>query len=357
LDCLENWALPLDQPGSRAEVLRLARERVRSCAAFWQSQGVDLSGYTTQENADDVDALREALGYEQVNLYGASYGSHLALATIKRHEAHVARAVIALVEGPDHTLKLPGNVQKHLERLEALVQIDPSLRVAIPSLLELMHTVLERLKSEPITVEVCDEKSREPVQVCLGRFDLEWVTANGLGSREFLAHLPARYAYMARGDFSWLAAEVLKLRRSWIGNVMSYVMDCASGASAERTLRIQREAPETLLGTMMDFPFPEICDTCGNPDLGPAFRAPFTSQVPTLFLSGSLDGRTPPSNAEEVRAGFSHSHHLIVENGAHSDETLEAPGVAETVLDFLQGKPVRLTEAKLPFAFISVAER
>jgi len=54
----------------------------------------------------DVDALREALRYEQVNLYGASYGSHLALATIKRHEAHIARAVIALVEGPDHTLKL-----------------------------------------------------------------------------------------------------------------------------------------------------------------------------------------------------------------------------------------------------------
>ena len=36
LDCLENWALPLDQPGSRAEVLHLARERMRSCAEFWQ---------------------------------------------------------------------------------------------------------------------------------------------------------------------------------------------------------------------------------------------------------------------------------------------------------------------------------
>src|SRR5258707_2715824 len=357
LDCLENWALPLDQPGSRAEVLRLARERMRSCAEFWQRQGVDLSGYTTEENAGDVDALREALGYEQVNLYGASYGSHLALATIKRHEAHIARAVIALVEGPDHTLKLPSNVQKHLEHLQALVQTDPRLRVAIPNLLELMSTVLERLKVEPVTVEVRDEKSGKLVQVCLGSFDLQWVTANGLGSRQFLAHLPARYDAMARGDFSWLAGEVLMLRRSWIGNAMSYVMDCASGASAERVLRIQMEAPETLLGTMIDFPFPEICDACGNPDLGPTFRAPFTSEVPVLFLSGSLDGRTPPSNAEEVRAGFSHSQHLIVENGAHGDETLEAPGVPESMIDFLKGKPESLTEAKLPFTFIPLAER
>jgi hypothetical protein len=81
------------------------------------------------------------------------------------------------------------------------------------------------------------------------------------------------------------------------------------------------------------------------------------SEVPVLFLSGSLDGCTPPSNAEEVRAGFSHSQHLIVENGAHGDEKLEAPGVPETMIDFLKGNPVSLTEAKLPFTFIPVAER
>ncbi len=357
LDCLENWALPFDHPGSRVEVLRLAQERVRSCAEFWQRQGVDLSGYTTEENADDVDALREALGYEQVHLYGASYGSHLALTTIKRHEAHIARAVIALVEGPDHTLKLPSNIQKHLERLHALVQNDPRLSVTIPDLPGLMHSVLERLKVEPVTVEVMDEKSGKPVQERMGSFDLQWVTANGLGSQQFLAHLPARYHAMAQGDFSWLAGEVLMLRKSWIGNAMSYVMDCASGASSERTLRIQMEASETLLGAMTDFPFPEICDACGNPDLGPAFRTSFMSEVPVLFLSGSLDGRTPPSNAEEVRAGFSHSHHLIVENGTHGDETLGAPGVTETVVDFLKGNPISFIEAKLPFTFTPIAER
>ena len=357
LDCLENWELPLDQPGSHADVLRLGRERMRSCAEFWQRQGVDLSGYTTEENADDVDALREALRYEQVNLFGASYGSHLALASIKRHEARIARAVIAMVEGPDHTLKLPGTIQKQLEQLHILVQSDPRLGVVIPDLLGLMHTVFERLEAEPITVAVTDEKSGEPVQVCLGKFDVQWVTANGIGSRQFLAHLPARYYAMAHGDFSWVAGEVFALRKAWIGNAMSYVMDCASGASAERARHIQMEAQETLLGALIDLPFPEICDVWGNPDLGQAFRSPFTSEVPVLFLSGSLDGRTPPSNAEEVRAGFSHSHHLIVENGAHGDETLAAPGITAAIVDFLKGNPVSLMEAKLPFAFIPVAER
>src|SRR5262249_36342248 len=108
------WDLPLDEPGSREEYAAVARERSRATIAFWHERGVDLNGYTTVESADDVDAVRAALGAETMHLYGASYGSHLTLATIKRHHAKIARAVIPLVEGPDHTVKLPSNTQKQL---------------------------------------------------------------------------------------------------------------------------------------------------------------------------------------------------------------------------------------------------
>ena len=56
-----------------------------------------------------------------------------------------------------------------------------------------------------------------------------------------------------------------------------------------------------------------------HPDLGPDFRAPVESRVPTLFISGSLDGRTPTANAHEVLRGFPDARHLIVENGGHGD--------------------------------------
>lgn len=355
LDCLERWELPVEQPGSREDTLRRMVERCRVSAAYWRQQGVDLSGYTTQESADDINDLRIALGAEQVSLYGASYGSHLALATLKRHEAHIARVIVALVEGPDHTLKLPATIQRHLIHLAELVQADPHLSRAIPDFLALMRGVLQQLEQKPVTVEVKDGITGQMVSVGISTFDLQMLTASGLGSRRFLAGLPARYHAMARGDFSWAASKILEQRRDWVGNAMTYMMDCASGASPERLARIQREVPETLLEDLINFPFPEINAAWDAPDLGADFREPVSTAVPTLFVSGTLDARTPISNAEEVRAGFSASHHIIIEGAAHATaELVEAEGVTEAMLAFLQGHSVQLERTTLPFAFTPV---
>ena len=96
---------------------------------------------------------------------------------------------------------------------------------------------------------------------------------------------------------------------------MAFMTDCSSGASVERRRRIQRELRETLLENAADIVFPDVCDSWGNPDLGRSFRAPVKSNIPVLFISGTLDERTPVSSAEEVRKGFRNSKHLIIEGG------------------------------------------
>jgi pimeloyl-ACP methyl ester carboxylesterase len=358
LDCLESWDLPLDRPASCEEVLQVGREKARNCVDFWRQQGVDLTGYTTVESADDIEDLRKALGYDTLNLYGASYGSHLALATIRRHGAHISRAIIAMVEGLDHTLKLPSSIQQHMEQLNALVKADSYWQSRIPDLPELMQSVLERLEREPVTATVTDRRSKEQVQICVGKFDLQWLTTRDLCTQSFIAKLPTRYYAMAQGDFSWLGTRMLSYRRERIGNAMSYMMDGASGVSPERYARIQREAPQTLFGDLINFPFPDIAAAWESPDLGPAFRAPFTSGVPALFLSGTLDARTPVSNAEEVRAGFPHSQHIIVEGATHSTpEIVQAPGITDAMLNFLRGQAITLTQSVIPFTFIHGTER
>ena len=352
LDCLERWNLPLDQPGDRRAFLHQAGERSLEAATFWRDRGVDLSGYTTLESADDIDALRHALGLDQICLYGASYGSHLALATLRRHGAHIARAIIALVEGPDQTIKLPGNIQHHLQTLARLVEADHQLRSAIPDLLAMMRTTLERLERQPAEVVVVDRETSDQVKVVAGKFDLQLITARGLGDLRFLQQLPRRYAAMSRGDYSWLAEEVLKSRRSFLGNAMSYCMDSASGASAERMEHVARQAPLTLLEDVMDLPFPYISSAWEMPDLGPEFRSPITTDVPVLFISGSLDGRTPPSNVEELGNGFANSRHIIVRGGTHSSPKLVAvPAIRAAMSAFLLGEAVPDPQAEIPFAF------
>ena len=73
-------------------------------------------------------------------------------------------------------------------------------------------------------------------------------------------------------------------------------------------------------------------------NLGQEFRTPIWSPVAALFLSGSLDSETPPSNAEEVRWGFPNSTHIIVEYGFH--ETLPSRQVQDVVIDFFSGLDV-----------------
>ncbi|MGH2388966.1 MAG: alpha/beta hydrolase, partial [Chloroflexota bacterium] len=197
-----------------------------------------------------------------------------------------------------------------------------------------------------------DDRTGRSVSIAMGTFDLKLVTAQGIGSRGFTSKLPARYAAMVRGDFSWLAEEVLRQRRAWFGNAMTYVMDCASGLSPERAERVRQEMAESLLGDLVDFPFPDICTAWGVTDLGPDFRAPVHADVPALFISGTLDGRTPASNAEEVGAGFPHSRHLIVEGASHAtSELATAPGVQEAMVAFLAGHPVTIAHTMIPFAF------
>src|SRR4030095_126204 len=153
LTCREKLNYPLDKPLERQELLRLYLEQSRACAQYWRSQGVDLSAYNTNENADDVEALRKALNIPKLNIFGTSYGTHLSLALIRRHAENLNRAVIAGIEGPDHTYKLPSNVQTNLEQVAQIYKADPNIGKAIPDFLGLMQTLLDRLERQPVAVE------------------------------------------------------------------------------------------------------------------------------------------------------------------------------------------------------------
>jgi len=72
----------------------------------------------------------------------------------------------------------------------------------------------------------------------------------------------------------------------------------------------------------------------GTPVLGPEFRQPVRTGVPTLFVSGTLDSNTPPMQAEDVRKGFSRSWHLVLRNGGHED-CLWNPTAINAIASFL----------------------
>lgn len=345
LGCYDRLALPLDVPPTREAAIKELRENAKSCKSYWRDiQRVDLAGYNTNESADDLEDLRKALGVEQISLWSISYGTHLAFATMRRHPKSIHRAILAGTEGPDHTYKLPSNIQKHLEDLAGVIKADPVAGKEIPDFLGLMKTVFDRLDAQPETVEVTDPRTKLKVKVIVNKFVLQFLIANNIGTT-VTARFPALLLRASKGDFSNPAQVWLNQSRSEIGSAMSYMMDCASGQTAARREQIAREAKGTLLEDFSNFPFPEICEEWNAPDLGDGFRAPLRSDVPVLFISGTLDARTPVSNAEEYRKGFPNSTHIIIEGAVHSDPLfLSSPKIKEGMMEFLRGQPVTTTK-------------
>lgn len=314
--------------------------------------GIDLPAYNTNENAEDLDALRIALGIERVRLWAHSYGTHLALAFIRRHEAAVDKVILGGINGPDHRWRLPADADRLFARLNLLLQADPRWAGRIPDLAALVRQVLSRLDEKPVAINV-RIASDKTVTVNIGKLDVQVFTALQLGDIDFIRAIPGLFYGMANNNFSTPAAILLALKALEIGPAMRYTMHCASGVSAERLARIDTEKDTALLGDAVNFPFnnSRVCEAWRAGDLGPDFRAPVRSSVPALFVSATLDGRTSLEDAAEVRSGFPNSYSVVLENGSHGRIFSVSPELTRVMLDFLTDKTVSDQTISLPFSF------
>ncbi len=357
LSRLSSEPLPPDVFADKDLALRIFSERVKTTADYFRSQGVDILAYNTIESANDVDDLRKALGAEKVNLVGFSYGTHLGLACIRYHGAHLNRVVLIGTEGPDHTDKLPGTADQSLQHLSKIVARDPELGNRIPDLFALLKRVLDRFEKEPVTIRI-NQNSSKPIDVKVGKFGLQFLIMRDLGDSNDLPVFPAWFYTMDKGDYRILARFVERRYNQFGGGMqlMSVVMDASSGCSKTRRQQIEKEAKSALLGDTVNFPFPGVGDILGNPDLGETYRSPLKTQVPTLFFSGTFDNNTPSFQTDEVRRFFKISTHLIVENAGHESMLVDAK-VQQTMVDYLGGRDVSQVKIALPpLKFLAIPE-
>ncbi|MCK9488821.1 MAG: alpha/beta hydrolase [Xanthomonadales bacterium] len=330
------------RPLQREVALAALSDTAARCIAHWRDEGVDLAAYTSAESAADLDDLRRALGVPKISLWGMSYGSHLALASLRLHAAGIERVVLIGVEGPDHTLKLPLAADTLLADLSVFAR-----EQGFDDLTDMTGRVLARLRQEPGQGRSLMHRGRE---VTLGAFDAQLAIAAALGRRSTQQMLPLSLRTADQGDYDLLATLVLAVRDQ-LGQfrAMPLAMELASGHSPHRRALAQAQAHDSLFGDALNFPFPMIGDGLGLIDLGEAFRAPLHSDVPALLVSGTLDGRTPPANAQALLPGFSAAAHLRVANASHDHELwLGNPDIAAHIAGFLAGRQV--SDAELDVA-------
>ncbi len=337
--CVNAPPFGADTPLTRANIVAFQRAALTRCFDVWEQGGVDIDGYTTLENAHDIEDLRRALGARRVNLWGISYGSHLGLAVMKYHPATVGRAVLSGIEGLDQTIKRPALTDKVFAHVQEIIDADPAARALYPDLAGMMRRVHAKLNANPATVSYTPAGATAPVSVTFDGFAVQLLVSSMTADPAGFARVPLMYRALDSGQYDEIAPLVNSLRQQFAAfRGMPEAMDLASGATAARLALTNREAETSLLGDALNFPMPHVMGVRPQIDLGDDFRAPFRSDIPALFISGTLDGRTYPDEAAEETKGFSNRRRLIVENGGHNIYEADKR-VADAVVAFFKGEP------------------
>ncbi|MEM9929873.1 MAG: alpha/beta fold hydrolase, partial [Bacteroidota bacterium] len=342
------WAFDPGTPMTEAAVRPIIQQATQEAAAFFREQGSDLSAYNSNASADDLNDLRQALGAEKLNLWSISYGSHLALTTLKRHEQHLDRIILAGVEGYDHTVKLPADQQALLETIDAQLKANPTTASIYPDFLGDMKRLLDKVSTSPAIIKGKHPMTGDEVPVAIGRLEMQLLISWSLGGPESFRELPLMVQQMLNGNYSGVSNYAFYTKAGRFQG-MSLGMDLASGISKERRARLKAQKTTTLLGDAINFPYLHQYDALPELDAGADFRAPYPSKIPVLCISGTLDGRTPPGNAKETLKHLPNGRHLIVEGAGHSDPLfLSSPRILEIMEAFLKGKKIDNEKITLP---------
>jgi pimeloyl-ACP methyl ester carboxylesterase len=330
--CSKPWQFPTDVAATEESINRSLEAALGACAAEWRAKGVTLEAYNTADNASDVADLIRALGPGKARIVGISYGTFLGFALLRDHGRIVERAVFAGTEGPDHTVKLPTQADPVLKGLSARFAHRGAERWDFE---QSVRRVFAKLAKAPAAAAV-DGGNTEAVSL----YDAQVVTSFLMATSPNAERLPDLFKAMERGDFSGMAKMVLFVRRFYGAlPAMPYAMDAASPVSPARTALAERLAKRSLFNNAVNFPSADLTGALDVPQLPARYYHPLASSVPALFISGELDSRTPPGNAEEVRRGFRASAHLIVQGGGHDNDLfLATPAILDRIEDFLADK-------------------
>jgi pimeloyl-ACP methyl ester carboxylesterase len=295
---------------------------VRKCREQLEPKA-DLKLYTTSIAMDDLEEVRAGLGYNQINLYGTSYGTRAAQEYLKRHSKHV-RAVVMHGVSPSGQF-MPRDFPQHTERaLNGILDecaADAACQAAFPNLRAEVKTVLERLLQGNVAAEVKNPKTGTPTKIQLSRDLAAEAIRYMLYTPGAASRIPLYVHLAAQGNYSPLAEFALSFRQRFAGgsngNGMYLSVTCAEDLPWIKPGEGERNAAQTFLGDYRLRHQRAACELWPRASIPKSFSEPARAQVPTLILTGQWDPVTPPAYGELAAKYLPSSLNLVVPHGGH----------------------------------------
>lgn len=292
--------------------------RLQACrVALEQLPHGDLRQYTTAIAMQDADAVRQALGAQQINLVGSSYGSRAALEYLRQFPAAVRRVVIDGVVPPDMVLpaSFSTDTQAAFDGLLAACEADATCAARYPALRRDWRALLASLPRE---TSLLHPVTAQPEKLTLSRDTLLNMVRGPLYVPSLTAALPLALGEATRGRFEPLAGLASALGGGRAGALawgMHFSVVCAEDYPR---LAQATDPPGADFGVTFAELYRKVCADWPRGAVPPAFYSLPAAPAATLALSGGMDPATPPRHGQRVAAALgAKARHVVVAHAGH----------------------------------------
>ena len=292
---------------------------VKSCAKNLAAHA-DLAQYSYRRFADDLEKIRQTLGYGGLNLFAGSYGTRAAQVFVRAYPGSVRTMYLGSVVPIDIAIPLPDAkaAQETLESTFAACEADLSCRSAFPHVRDEFSHVIEHLASEKVFVKVPGHTGTVPL--VQGRV-AEWFRS--------LLYRPSSAARLlwlidraSKNDWAPIVTGIVEDQRD-ADNDLSFGLllsiTCSDDVPFVRPEEVAPATRNTFLGDWRVRQQQAACEAWPHSVAPASSREPIHTQIPTMFVSGNSDGGTPLWFTEHAAPGFQNRVEVIMSNRGHTE--------------------------------------
>lgn len=297
------------------------QDATQRCYDRLRRDGVNLNAYNSVENAQDMAYVTEALGYQQFNFYGVSYGALLGQHLLKLYPERLRSVVLDSVVPMETNwiVEAPRSANNALRAIFAACAGDGFCNSRYPNLEQTFLAIVHQLNRDPVSMVVPYEDRSVTIELSgdlLIRvlYDMMYVESGSI---------PAVISAVAEGNTTILQNQIVGHAVTALAgtNGMYASTMCAEDGdyTAEALVDMEGMYPDVarVVGNTLDNDLRELCPVWQVIPLPDDVDTPVQSDIPTLLLSGELDPITPPAFADEVASTLSNSTILIFPRQSH----------------------------------------
>lgn len=291
-------------------------EKVNACL---QQLPKDLTQFNSENAIRDLERLRQALGYQQFNLYGGSYGSRAAQIYMRLFPASLRSVVLDSVSPIDIPIgTFAASINRSLNLVFSRCEQDPACQKTYPEITKQFNQLLISLQQHPVNVMILHPQSALPTQLVINDTKFMGIVTMALYTRMTHHLLPLVIQQTALGNYQPITGLLASTNHGMeINNALYLNIVCNEDFPRITPEQWQENQNIAINTATSSHALTQVCPIWPKYSVPPSFAQPVTAKIPTLILSGQFDPVTPPSYGEHVAQSLANSHHIIDQRAAH----------------------------------------